>query len=305
MRLTYCFCMLPAASFCVASSQAPFSAETGVVDRIVVATRSSDLRIVALAALERVAEGKSLEIDASDASRLGLRLPELQDPYMKHLAVRAYAMRRIGDVDLFEALDYLSRQRRADFKPDESAQLWSAVLLGLDTARLNRILGSQEKILFLEGALNDGGVVAWWAANELCDRGSQNSLPLIRLSVKRRTSSQRGEDEIRFCEARIEILSRDSDRTKALGSVFRLGQETDDLNLHLWAARQLVNLHLPEADRILERYRVDLANLPDLSPEKQRLYTVEDEIRSLMIERSRRGQATVPVTVDPAAGKSI
>jgi hypothetical protein len=175
--------------------------------------------------------------------------------------------------------------------PDESGQLWPSVLLGLNTARLNRTQGSQAKVEFLEKALQRGGVTAWWAANELCDRGSQKSLPFIRDSIKKRDSSQRGEDEFRFCETRVQVLARNLDRASALVSVLDVNDaDSGSRDLQLWAVKQLVSLHLPEADRALDRYRTEIGKLPDRSPEKQRLYIVGEEIRTLMGQRSIGGQ---------------
>jgi hypothetical protein len=283
--------ILFATTLCMASSLRSFHAELILLDRVYSATNTPEFGGSALSLLECIAEGRADEMDPLAASKIGLGLSDIQNPYLKKPEVRAYAFYRIGETHLPEALDYLARLKRADFEPDDSGLLWTAVCIGLDTARLNSLPDPQAKIAFLENSLQpSGGILAWWAANELCDRGSQKSLPLIRDSIKRGSSGQRGEDEIRYCEARIQVFSRDPDKVKALVSVLRINEPLEDTNLQLWAIRQLVALHLPEADQALDRYRTMIGKLPQRSAERQRLYVAGETIRVLKEERSRRGQ---------------
>jgi hypothetical protein len=287
LKVVGALCLIKTA--CMASSLSPFP--TSLVDRAFAATKSAELGLLALGVLERVAEGRPVEIDPLAAGKIGLKPSEVQDSYLKSPSARAYAMRTIGEVDLPEALNYLSRLKREDFSSDDSGHLWPAAFIGLHTARLNRISDSQGKIEFLENGLEGGGFIARWAANELCDRGSQKSLPFIRASIKKRDSSQRGENEIRFCEVRTRVLTHDPDRLKALVSVLSVNDDqSGSRDLELWAVGQLVALHLLEADQALERYRGEIDKLPAKSSAKERLYPVGEAIYQLMVQRSRRGQ---------------
>jgi hypothetical protein len=279
---------LLSAAICLATTAPPFAPEMAVVDRMVHAANFAKGSDSALSLLERVAEGRSGEIDEVTANKVGLKLADVQDPYLKDSSVRAYAVRRIGDVELPGALDYLSALKRTELGPDDSGQIWPAAILGLNTARLRAISSSAAKVEFLESLLQRGGITAWWAANELCDSGSGKSLSLIRDSVIRRNSSQRGEDEIRFCEKRIQVLARDPDRVKALVSVLSTNNGSlEDQKLQLWAVRHLAALHNAEADQALARYMVEVGKVLAQSSEGQRLYVVGEEIRSLMLVRSR------------------
>jgi hypothetical protein len=292
MSLRQVICLLFMTKLVCLSSSLPSSyAELVVLDRIYAATASPDLGAMALGILERVAEGRPGEINALAASKIGLKVSEIQDPYLKETSVRAYALYRIGEATLPEALDYLARLKRTDLEPDDSGQLWPTALVGLNIARLNRIPDQPQKAEFLEKALQDyGGIVARWAAGELCDLGSQKSIPFIRDSMRKRNPGQRAEGEIRFCEAPIQVLSRDLDRVRALTSVLRVDGGQEDSELQVWAVRQLVLLHLPQADQALDQYRAVIERLPEQSPERQRLYTVGEAIRTLKAERTRRGR---------------
>ena len=102
---------------------------------------------------------------------------------------------------------------------------------------------------------------------------------------------ERGESQIRFCESRVQVLSRDVDRVKALASVLRVDDNGEgNTALQAWAVEQLLALHRPEADRELARYSIQIDKLPEQSPERERLYSVREEIRFLKARRSRRGQ---------------
>ena len=124
-------------------------------------------------------------------------------------------------------------------------------------------MDAQSQVEFIEKTLTsqlpDGrGSIAWWAIDELCDRGILTSMANIHYSLKRNLSDKRAEQELRFCEARIRVVNRDPDRAKALGSVLTTDTNPDDERLVRWAIEQLAAMHSPAADAELKRFSADL-----------------------------------------------
>jgi hypothetical protein len=135
----------------------------------------------------------------------------------------------------------------------------------------------------------DAVAVAIWAFNQLCDRGALASLPLIQRSVRASWSGQYGEDELTFCETRIQVLRRSPDRVKALGSVLNV-DGAEGTRLQLWAIYQLDSMHFPQADAELDRFAGEIGRLPERSMERQSLSLAEGIVRNIRNDRRARAK---------------
>ena len=105
---------------------APFFHEHALLDRLLAVTSSeSAARYIALDLLERVAAGTMDAVSAELETQVGLGITpgRMHEPVFKELDVRIYALRRIGDVALPEALEYLENLKKDDFMADRSDQL--------------------------------------------------------------------------------------------------------------------------------------------------------------------------------------
>jgi hypothetical protein len=242
------------------------------LDRISEAAKTATpMRLIALEILERVAEGRMEGASPDLEVQVGLKSGQLRGPEFKEYELRSYALRRIGELDLPEALTYLQNLKESDIGPDTSGQIRSAAQIALLQAQVNRIPDQQAKIRFLEEATSGKGAGVHWAVDELCNLGSYQSLPLIRARIHRLLSlPQDIEHETGFCEARIGVVSRDPDRVRALGAVLRVNGGGTDPQLIGWAIGQLQAMRSERADAELERYAKEIDALPD-SPVKREL----------------------------------
>lgn len=253
-----------------------------VLDRIgSTATVQSKTSATALEILKQVALGRTSNIPASTETQLGLRAGELKQPAFAWPGVRACALRTIGASDLPDALEFLSKLKAVDFADDRTQQIWPAALIALRTAQLNRISDPQLKMKFLERTAEEysRGAVGAWAVNQLCDGGAVASLPLIQQSIRKRMNGQRDEDEIEYCRVRVQVVLRDTNRAKALGSVLNLNADND--RLIRWAIYQLAAMRSARADAELDRFAAEVDKLPAGSPKRLRFGIFRQEIRDI------------------------
>jgi hypothetical protein len=266
--------------------------ETARLDRILALTGShSQTSATALELLQLVALGRTSAIRAGTETQVGLARGELQHPRFAQPSVRVRAIRNIGECDLPEALEFLKNLKRADLGEDTTQMIWPNARLALRSALLRRIADSQAKIEFLVNTLTeqgDGrGLVAYWAANLLCDQGTSTALPLIRRSFTNSWSGQRGEDAIKFCETRMQVVSRDPDRVKALASVLTIDGAAVSDELLQWTVYQLDSMHSPSADAELDHFANELGKLREGSPQYGRFWELRQELRRFRERRAK------------------
>jgi hypothetical protein len=245
-------------------------------------------RSVALEILERIAEGRMKGASYDLEAQVGLEAGQLHRPEFKVEEVRSYALRRIGELDLPEALVYLQNVKKGDLEPDMSGQMTSAAQIALREAQFNRISDEPAKIRFLEDTTSEKGAAASWAVNELCNRGSYQSLPFIREQIRRTLSLARDVDHAnRFCDARMGVVSRDPDRTKALGTLLSVANGVSDSELIGWAINELNDMNSIRADAEVQRYAHEIDSLPDGSTLKTALRGKRVQIRNLLPSRPK------------------
>ena len=84
----------------------------------------------------------------------------------------------------------------------------------------------------------------------------------------------------------MQVVSRDPDRVKALGSVLTLDNPGSD-RLIRWAVAQLDSMHTPRADAELDRFAIELGKLREGSPEYQRFGLVRAELYDVRARRPK------------------
>ena len=207
--LTKAFGLLAVTAISFGFKPRAFDSERQLLDRVFEATQLSQGGQAALELLERAAEGKTETLDLRSMSRMGFSGSDIQRLNVRNSELRAYAMGRIGDSDQLGALRYLSNLHSRDLRDDESQIVWRAAMVALRNAQLLQIADPNAKIEYLESTVREsGGVIKLWAIEQLCERGSSASLPLLREAILKMNRTMK-EDEVRFCEARIEAFSRD------------------------------------------------------------------------------------------------
>jgi hypothetical protein len=206
-----------------------------------------------------------------------LKPGQLRTPGFKDGTVRAYAIRKIAGMDDPAALSYLLNLKKSDTEPDPSGQVWAAVQIAIREAQFRRIPDEWEKTRFLERTKEDRSAAAFWAVEELCNRGSYSSVSFVRASIRSSESGPDAETDIQFCEARMDVISRDPDRVKALASILSVNSGSADSRLLGWAIGQLQAMKSPRADAELNRYVND--SLPAGSPLIEKLAARRFQIR--------------------------
>jgi hypothetical protein len=282
---------------CLAKTPPPFDFQCRLLDRVAEAARAaSPARLDALEILERVATGRMDSASPELEARVGLKAEELRGPDFKDSTVRAHALRKIGETALDEAVDFLAGLNPGDIGPDPSQMAWPAAQIALRDAQLRRIADTHMKIEFLERTVTErhdavsNGAVTSWAVDELCDRGSQTSLPVIQQSIRSRRNGPRDEQEIEFCEARIRVVLSNPNWAKALGSALDVssGAGFAERRLLGWVIDQLISMRSPSADAELDRFAREIGALPEGSPGKLSLSMYRQEILDLQGQRIKQ-----------------
>ena len=247
----------------------PGGPQCTMLNKIGAMAAAEPTRSAALGVLEQIAKGDNQNIAAEREQQLGLTSADLQHPVYGSVVVRECALHSLGRTGLPEALDFLRNFSLSDAAGDKSQHVWPAAQIALREALLSGITDAGSRAAFLENVLKEphdamsNSSVTHWAVDGLCDSGYLEALPRVRQSIKNRRNGQRGDDEIAFCEARMQIVARDPDRARALGSVFgsiaSLESTPEGKRIIQWATLQLIPLHSPSADAEFERIAGDLA----------------------------------------------
>jgi hypothetical protein len=262
---------LAVASLCLASDLPPGPAAYCVpLDRVArLASSRSGTSDTALDFLEKIALGRADNVSAEEAASVGFEQNQLKGRAVSSLEVRQCAFRKIGETGLPEAVAFLQSLAPADVGNDASNLVWATSRLALAEGTLRRTQDSQRQIDFLEETARELSGASGWAVDQLCDRGALGSLPVIEQVLKKGYSGQRAEEEIAFCDARIQVLFGKPDRAKALGSVLNLQTSPGNARLTRWAIQQLYLMHSPAADAELLRFSREIDSVPDNSPFRQ------------------------------------
>jgi hypothetical protein len=271
-----------ASVLCHATTALPYAGECSVLDQIaatVVARPDTDA--VALTLMEKVALGRSADITPESEVQVGVVAGQLRQKGFDSSAARMCAFHDLGRVGLPEAEEFLAKLRPADMGADATGQVWPAAQEALANARLARVTDPQLRIEFLERIVTDRAPAAYWAVEQLCNGGDLASRAIIQESIRSRLNGQRDEDEIRFCETRMHVVSRYPDRVKALGSVLSVDNPEDEDRLVRWAIYQLAEMHSPDATAELERFAKEVGKLPNSSPQRVRWNGFKQELEIL------------------------
>ncbi len=276
---------------CLATSFAPFAGEWSVLDRIATFTTSRpETKAIALEVLERVALGRTAEIAARAEAQIGLAAGQLQRKEFQASTSRACAFRAIGKTAPPEAVDFLSKLKRAVIGPDGSLEMWRAAQIARNDVQLRRIADPQLKTEFLESLITRTETrdsLLAWAVDKLCDSGAIRSLPEIRQAIRRRLNGKRDEEDIRFCEGKIQVISSNPDRIKALSSVLRTESTPEYDRLQRWSIYQLADEGNATADAELRRFAAEIGRVPASSPQRLRLAFLKQLIETMLATRPR------------------
>jgi hypothetical protein len=279
---------------CGATSLMPGTAECWVLNDVVAsAAANPSVRPAALEIFERIADLRMDTVGGDLETKVGLRPGILHHPNFQANEVRSCALRDIAKLDMPEALAYLQSLKKEQFKEQFndggfSPDVWKSAQIALREAQLNRLPDEPAKIRFLEDTTTDTRGVAWWAVQELCDRGVYQALPFIEAHVTKVYSLPNDiEHAIRFCRQRMDVVSRGPDRVKALGSLLTVRAGMTDSEVLGWAINQLRDMRSKRAAAELDRFADEIEDLPDGSPLKSELWGERVSIRGMAPPRRK------------------
>jgi len=177
----------------LATTPLPYAGQCALIDRLSTIAVSEPTKSASpLELLERVAEGRTDEIRVDSEAEVGVPPGTLQQAVFAAAAVRACALRKIGETGLPEAYEFLANLQQAVIGNDSGHQIWPAAQIALRDVHLRRILDPQSQIDFLEANLTEphdaisGSAIEHWATDSLCDRGALISLSAIQKSIRNR-----------------------------------------------------------------------------------------------------------------------
>jgi len=191
---------------------------------------------------------------------------------------KGYAFEAMGHLGVLEAVPYLDSFVAADFEERGDYQTFGAVRFAFYDTLLAQISTQEEKVRFFQDSLEEEvGYAASWAANRVCNTGLLVVLPAVRHHLIEGNSSG-GEEDARFCEARMRALEQDPDRVSAVAAILQIPEEPADTKLMQWALWELMAMKLPRANEQLERFEREVLALPETSPQYRTLIGLADEI---------------------------
>lgn len=244
----------------------------------------------ALSFLRAAAENQPHEIDKASAQRVGLRQDTMENAPFWDVDVRRTAFGLIATLPAVISIPYL-RSVTPDSFPDDSdkTDIYPHVRIALYKANMLTRPSRVEHDHFLADALQMVPEDDWfihvqkWSAEELCDRGVVDSLPLIDgflLHLDERSHPQR----LHYCQERMTVVNSHSDRRTALRGVLTVENARSNERLVHWAIAELEKLRTEEAKGVINAYLDQLEAIPGRSP-------LGREVRSVL---TSYGRALVP-----------
>jgi len=224
-RLVFVMVIAPTLNF--GTSIGPYAGHRVLVDDVFACVRAPATESTALRVLEAIALGQAAAIEPQAERDLRLPSASLRDPGFAAAIVRERAVQRLGETGKEEAERFLTDFKIEYVGPDDPGRrIWHAVQVAIRVQYVN-IAGAGERRQFLETVVEKDDhsgtstVVKHWAVDEICDSGLMASTPVAVRWLRYARSGEDADNEVAFCEERIRIVSSNSDRAKALGSVLQ------------------------------------------------------------------------------------
>lgn len=226
----------------------------------------------AFAILRAAAENRPHEIDEATAQRAGLGQNNIKIAPFWDVDVRRTAFGLIATLPAEISIPYL-RSVTPDAFPDDSDKIdiYPYVRIALHKAHLLTIPSRAEQYQFLADTLKNAPEDDWfiyvqeWSAEELCDWGVREFLPVIEgflVNVDKRRYPQR----LRDCQERMTVVHSNADRGTALRQALTVENARSNQWLVHWAIAELKKLRTSTAQRYIETYLDQLEAIPGRSP---------------------------------------
>ena len=227
----------------VTASVPPFYQQRKIVEEIAKDTRSSEKKAKIVAELMGIVQ-------------------EHEDVHL-----RQFAAEKLGELEAVEAKDMLKTLAENLEWTDSTRQLKRAVTLVYWQIRVveESTKEAQEALLIklLWGKNHSpphADVVPSWAVDELANRGVKKALPEIINSIRFRNPTEDGEERIRLCKIKIQLLCTSPTRYDALTKALVMVDKTQYRRLKTWAIKELGKLKTDESRWTLINYALELQN---------------------------------------------
>jgi len=183
-----------------------------------------------------------------------------------HIYLRKAAVEKLGDLGSPAAKDMLKNLSENLPWTDSTRPLKRAAFLAYWRISVAEQSKHEDQVAILMKALHAklGTIIASnvqiWAADELANRGIKEALPEIIKSVRYRNPTERGEEQIRLCTTKIELITTSANREEALTRALAMKDFTQEQELRKWAIQELGKLGTQDSQSVLVGFALDLQN---------------------------------------------
>jgi len=211
---------------------------------------------------DMAADGRTPETKAQVATRL---LDIVQDT-TAHMHLRKAAVEKLGEWGSTGAKDTLKNLSESLPWTDSTRPLKRAAFFAYWRISVTEQPRQEDQVAILMKALHArlGTIIASnvqiWAADELANRGIKDALPEIIKSIRYRNPTERGEEQIRLCTAKIELVATSTSRAEALARALAMKDFTQEQELKKWAIQELGKLGTADSQSVLVGFAIDLQN---------------------------------------------
>jgi hypothetical protein len=193
-------------------------------------------------------------------------LSEIVKDSGQDMILRQFAAKKLGELEASEAKDMLKAIAGSLEWTDSTRQLKWTTFKAYWQIKVAEEPNEVKQVELLKRALQERfeGIIAsnvqTWAADELANRGVKEALPEIINSIRHRNTSERGEEQIRLCKIKINLLNANTTRYEALTKALVMEDSNQYQPLKRWAIKELGKLRTDQSRWTLINYALELQN---------------------------------------------
>jgi hypothetical protein len=182
------------------------------------------------------------------------------------MLLRHFAAKKLGELEAVEAKDMLKSLAESLEWNDSTRGLKWTTFKSYWQIKVTEEPNEVKQVELLKNALQERfeGLIASnvqsWAADELANRGVKEALPEIINSIRHRNSTERGEEQIRLCKIKIQMLNASPTRYEALTKALVMKDSNQYQWLKRWAIKELGKLRTDQSRWTLINYALELQN---------------------------------------------
>jgi len=173
------------------------------------------------------------------------------------MEVRKRAIAILTDIGGVEIGTYFIQLADSSYSLYEDREIRYVLYLGYWKSAFNREDDDNNRVGLLLSILKGDSpdkkprVVFDWAADQLCDLGVQDVIPIMESAFSEKMQTVERSDRLECCKMQVQLLNKNATRLKAFKEALALGSGVYGGRLYFWAIAGLDRLETMEADLIL------------------------------------------------------